>query len=89
MRLTTHLTLPILLVSLSTFADRSVPEIVQDGNRLLSEGSYNEAARAYGEAIGTYTASSALTAQNSTRTPMSTTTNGRRRTSPLVDIPQH
>ncbi len=52
MRLTPRLILFILLLSLPALADRSVPEILQDANRLLSEGSYNEAARAYGEAIG-------------------------------------
>ena len=52
MRLTPRLTLPILLLSLPAFADRTTAEIVQDANRLLSEGSYNEAARVYGEAIG-------------------------------------
>ena len=52
MRLTPRLILTILLLSLPALADRSTAEILQDANRLLSEGSYSEAARAYGEAIG-------------------------------------
>jgi hypothetical protein len=49
------LTFPILILSLSTsiLADvKSVHDIVQDANRLLAEGAYLEAARAYSEAIG-------------------------------------
>lgn len=52
MRLTPRLVLSILLLSLNSLADRTTTDILQDANRLLSEGSYNEAARAYGEAIG-------------------------------------
>jgi len=57
MRVPPILTLPILLLSLSSSAlgessAKSVQEIVQDANRLLAEGSYSQAARAYSEAIG-------------------------------------
>lgn len=49
------LTLPLVL-SLSALTpvlgERTAQQIVSDANRLLSEGSYQEAARAYGEAIG-------------------------------------
>ncbi|KAK4685242.1 hypothetical protein P7C73_g4911, partial [Tremellales sp. Uapishka_1] len=49
--------LPILLLSLASpclaeSSTRSAQQIVQDANRLLAEGSYVDAARAYGEAIG-------------------------------------
>lgn len=48
--------LPIFFLSLSSqvFSEPSVSsaaQIVQDANRLLAEGSYSAAARAYGEAI--------------------------------------
>ncbi|AFR94798.1 co-chaperone [Cryptococcus neoformans C23] len=48
--------LPVLFLSLSTqvFGEPSIPsaaQIVQNANRLLAEGSYSAAARAYGEAI--------------------------------------
>lgn len=55
MRIPKAITFPILLLSLSTsvLADvKSVDQIVQDANRLLAEGAYNEAARAYSEALG-------------------------------------
>jgi hypothetical protein len=62
MRVTPLLTLPVLLLSFSgsVLAEASGSrsgaktshEFVQDANRLLAEGSYNEAARAYSEAIG-------------------------------------
>jgi hypothetical protein len=57
MRVPPILTLPILLLSLSSSAlgessAKTVQEIVQDANRLLAEGSYSQAARAYSEAIG-------------------------------------
>lgn len=57
MRLSPILTLPVLLLSLSTSvlaesSARAVQEIVQDANRLLAEGAYSQAARAYSEAIG-------------------------------------
>jgi len=49
------LTLPLVL-SLSALTpvlgERTAQQIVSDAGRLLSEGSYIEAARAYGEAIG-------------------------------------
>ena len=49
------LTLPLVL-SLSALTpvlgERTAQQIVSDANKLLSEGSYHEAARAYGEAIG-------------------------------------
>lgn len=66
MRVTPILTLPVLLLSLSTsvLADssaRTVQEIVTDANRLLGEGSYSQAARAYSEAIGARFLPSALT----------------------------
>ncbi|CAD6580379.1 MAG: hypothetical protein TREMPRED_002722 [Tremellales sp. Tagirdzhanova-0007] len=51
MRLSSGITFPILFLSLPILADRVTNDIVQDANRLLSEGSYVEAARAYGEAI--------------------------------------
>jgi DnaJ family protein C protein 3 len=57
MRVPPILTLPVLLLSLSTSAlaessAKTVQEIVQDANRLLAEGSYSQAARAYTDAIG-------------------------------------
>jgi hypothetical protein len=57
MRVPPILTLPILLLSLSSSglaaeSAKTVQEIVQDANRLLAEGSYSQAARAYSEAIG-------------------------------------
>lgn len=59
MRVSPILTLPVLLLSLSSSvlaesSARTVQEIVQDANRLLAEGSYSQAARAYTEAIGQY-----------------------------------
>lgn len=59
MRVSPILTLPVLLLSLSSSvlaesSARTVQEIVQDANRLLAEGSYSQAARAYSEAIGMY-----------------------------------
>lgn len=52
---TLGLNLPLIL-SLSALTpvlgERTAQQIVQDANRLLTEGSYLEAARAYGEAIG-------------------------------------
>lgn len=49
--------LPVLFLSLSAqvFGESSIPsaaQIVHNANRLLAEGSYSAAARAYGEAIG-------------------------------------
>jgi Flp pilus assembly protein TadG len=59
MRVSPLLSLPVALLYLtsSAFAEssaggRSVAEILQDANRLLATGSYSDAARAYGEAIG-------------------------------------
>lgn len=55
MRLTTSLTLGLAL-SLSALTpvlgERTAQQIVSDANKLLSEGSYVQAARAYGDAIG-------------------------------------
>jgi tetratricopeptide (TPR) repeat protein len=58
MRLPLYLTIPILLLACPGLAQRSAAEITTDANRLLAEGSYLEAARAYGEAIGTLLMSS-------------------------------
>ena len=56
MRLRRSLTFPAVLLSLSILTpilgEQTAQQIVQDANRLLAEGSYSEAARAYGEAIG-------------------------------------
>ena len=56
MRIRQSLTLPVLLLSLSALTpilgEQTAQQIVQDANRLLAEGSYSEAARAYGDAIG-------------------------------------
>jgi hypothetical protein len=53
---TLGVTLPALLLSFSfltpVLGERTAQQIVQDANRLLSEGSYLEASRAYTEAIG-------------------------------------
>jgi DnaJ homolog subfamily C member 3 len=40
-----------LFIALSAYADKSASQHVSEGNRLLAEGSYSEAARAYSEAI--------------------------------------
>lgn len=59
MRVTPLLTLPVLLLSLGPLApsalaesSRTAQQAVQDANRLLAEGSYLDASRAYTEAIG-------------------------------------
>ncbi|WWC67535.1 uncharacterized protein I206_101444 [Kwoniella pini CBS 10737] len=53
MRVTSYLTLPVLLLASSAIAEssRTANQISQDANKLLAAGSYIEAARAYGEAI--------------------------------------
>ncbi|WRT65155.1 uncharacterized protein IL334_002098 [Kwoniella shivajii] len=53
MRVTSYLALPVLLLASSALAEssRSASQIAQDATKLLAEGSYIEAARAYGEAI--------------------------------------
>ncbi|GFZ49009.1 hypothetical protein JCM24511_06758 [Saitozyma sp. JCM 24511] len=58
MRVTPLLTLPVLLLSLGPLApsalaesSRTAQQAVQDANRLLAEGSYLDASRAYTEAI--------------------------------------
>lgn len=84
MRLPANLIIPILILAFGTPSDaqRSVTEAVADGGRLLSEGSYAEAARAFGEAIGMSLSSSSVHVaeerQSSTPTPISTTTNALR-----------
>jgi hypothetical protein len=59
MRLHPLVTLPALLLTLAPFtpsalaeSSRTAQEAVQDANRLLAEGAYLDAARAYTEAIG-------------------------------------
>lgn len=52
-----RLTVPFLLFCLSfaarpSHADRTPQQAVLEGNRLLAEGAYSEAARSFGEAIG-------------------------------------
>lgn len=48
--------MPVVILSLSVLrpilGEQTAQQIVQDANRLLAEGSYAEAARAYGDAIG-------------------------------------
>ncbi|WVQ68839.1 uncharacterized protein L199_007048 [Kwoniella botswanensis] len=53
MRVTSYLTLPVLLLASSALAEssRTASQISQDAGKLLAAGSYIEAARAYGEAI--------------------------------------
>jgi DnaJ family protein C protein 3 len=54
MRVSPLLSLPItILLAVQTLAQgRTAKEAAADGNRLLAEGAYSDAARAYGEAIG-------------------------------------
>jgi hypothetical protein len=54
MRLSAYIALPCLLLAASGLAQRTATGITSDANRLLAEGSYLEAARAYGEAIGEF-----------------------------------
>jgi hypothetical protein len=52
---TLGLALPLVLsfsALTPVLGERTAQEIVLDANRLLSEGQYSSAARAYGEAIG-------------------------------------
>lgn len=59
MRVTPLLSLPVAFLYFSSSAlaesstnPRSAADILQDANKLLASGSYVDAARAYGEAIG-------------------------------------
>lgn len=57
MRASPLLTIPVaLLLAVQAIADggRSAAEAASDGNKLLAQGAYADAARAYGEAIGQY-----------------------------------
>jgi len=52
MRVTPFLSLPILLGVVLADGGRTAAEAAADGNRLLAQGAYGDAARAYSEAIG-------------------------------------